>query len=368
MKRWIKEAWLVLSQCIHMLLRNVHAIILFTFGAVILTAMLLCMEEEKEEKGRISVGIADEDNSLLSQNVIKKMQQMELYEITTGKEKELLSELKTGEITAVCVIKKDFADNVIQGKTKNLVTIYETKERGAWLLGDIFAGAMMQEVCEAKSYLTLLSYEEKAGKERKSSLAEYRDYVEKIREEATADFSFEVNYVDSEKAVNEPTITMIYEQAIVAVLAMMTGVLSLYTVLPFRSIKLGHTANRLKTLPLRKSAVYAGGGLSAALIPVLFAGFFIVCFGMKNKVGILQIISLLICTMVYVCVIVCMMLIAAGGIRNQSVYQMGMLAMILIFGVFGLVSLVDGLLLPKGMVKWIPNAWYVRKVTEILYQ
>lgn len=368
MKRWIQEVRLVMLQCIHMLLRNVPAIVLLLFGAVLLTAMLLCMEEVKEEKSRILIGIADEDNSRLSQNVIKKMQQMELYEITTGKENVLLSELKAGEFAAVCVIKKGFADNVIQGKTKNLVTIYETKERGAWLLGDILAGAMMQEICEAKSYLALVSYEEKAGKETQLSLTEYQNYVEKITEEAKADFSFDVNYVDSEKEVEEPTITMIYEQAIVAVLAMMTGLLSLYTVLPFRNMRQGQMARRLKTVPLKTSAMYAGGALGALLVPLLFAGLFITCFGIKNKMELLQIISLLICTMVYICVIVCMMLLAADGIRNQTVYQMGMLAMILIFGVFGLVSLVDGLLLPKGTVKWIPNAWYVRKVTEILYQ
>ena len=79
-----------------------------------------------------------------------------------------------------------------------------------------------------------------------------------------------------------------------------------------------------------------------------------------------KLISLHICTMLYICVIVCMMLLAAYIIKSQTVYQMGMLAMILIFGVCGLVSLVDGLLLPEGTVTWVPNGWFVRRMTEIL--
>jgi hypothetical protein len=62
------------------------------------------------------------------------------------------------------------------------------------------------------------------------------------------------------------------------------------------------------------------------------------------------------------------MLFAAYIIKNHTVYQMGMLAMILVFGIFGLVSLVEGLLVPEGTADWIPNGWYVRKMTELLHK
>jgi hypothetical protein len=61
------------------------------------------------------------------------------------------------------------------------------------------------------------------------------------------------------------------------------------------------------------------------------------------------------------------MLFAAYIIKNHTVYQMGMLAMILLFGVFGFISVVDGLLVPEGTAVWVPNGWFVRKMTELTH-
>ena len=255
-----------------------------------------------------------------------------------------------------------------RGDTSDLVAIYEAASGEALLLGDILAGVMMQEICEAKSYQTLLSYAEKAGKEIQISAEEYKGYSDKILQSGDAEFFFEVTYVEENGTVSEkPSQAVIYEQAIVAVFALMTGVISIYSVLPFRQMRYGRLAERMKTLPVHNSALYAGSALAGLLIPMVFGGLFLLCLALRHRIGFLQIISLLICTMVYSCVIVCMMLLAAYLIKNHTVYQMGMLAMILLFGIFGLVSLVEGLLIPEGMTDWVPNGWYVRKMTELLH-
>jgi len=92
---------------------------------------------------------------------------------------------------------------------------------------------------------------------------------------------------------------------------------------------------------------------------------FLGCLIWQNNADFSNFYSLLVCTGGYVCVIVCIMLVASMGIRNQTVYQMGMLATILVFGVFGLISLAEGILVPEGTVLWVPNSWYVRKMTEL---
>ena len=43
--------------------------------------------------------------------IIEAMQQKDLYEIILGKEDELVEYLKKGEVSAVCVFKRSFADN-----------------------------------------------------------------------------------------------------------------------------------------------------------------------------------------------------------------------------------------------------------------
>lgn len=369
MIRWIKELWLAMVQSLRLLLYGKQTLLLLAAGMVLLVAMLVCMDEVKEEKSKIAIGLADEEQSALSKEIVNGMKQIDLYEVTTGTEKELVNLLKQGALSAVCVINEDFSEAIAEGDAEQLVTIYETGDGSAMLVGDILAGVMMQEVCTSKSYQMLLKYEKKARREEVPSMEEYRAYVEKVLDEGGSEFAFEVTYLSSEsEAVKKPSQSLIYEQAIFAVFALMAGLLAVYAVLPFWQLCHGKTAKKIKTLPVHSSALYVGSAAGAFVLPAVFGGLFLLYYGMRNPMDFSQILSLLICTVVYICVIVCMMLLAAYGIKSQTVYQMGMLAMILIFGILGLVSLADGLLLPEGTVTWVPNGWYVRRMTELINQ
>ncbi len=369
MRNWIKDVWLAMEYSLRLLLAGKQTVLLLLVSLVLLTAMLAGMDEVKEEKSKIVIGMVNEDGSSLAEEIIASMGQKDLYQVVTGEEKELTKALKRGELSAVCVLKEGLAEAVAQGKTNHLVTIYETKNKSALLLSDILAGIMMQEICTAKSYQTFCTYAEKTARTEALSIEEYRDFVKKLSAEDGLNFSFDVTYMaDGKTAVEKPSQAVVYEQAIFAVFALMAGLISIYSVLPFRQMHHGRLADRMKTLPVRGSALYAGGILTGLVIPMLFGGSFFVCLSLKNSLEFSKIISLLVCTAVYICVIVCMMLLAAYGIRNDTVYQMGMLAMILVFGVFGLISLADGLLVPEGMAAWVPNGWYVRKITELYHQ
>lgn len=366
--RWIKETLLMMVYSLKLLLAGKKAIVLLVTGLLILTFMLVSMEEVKEEKSKISVGIADQSSTELAAMVIDAMQQKDLYEIVLGREDELVEQLKRGEVSAVCVFKRSFADNLLKGKTKNLVTLYETPDNSALLLGDVLAGTMMQEICTAKGYQMLLKNQKKAGLEETLSADEYREYVEQVLAEGGTEFSFEVTYVNRKnEEVKKPSQSVIYQQAIYAVFALMLGFLSVYAVLPFRQIRHGRLGDRIKILPIRQSAVYAGSAVAGLFVPFLFGSMFLLCLFWKNKMEFSEFLSLLVCTMVYTCVIVCLMLFAAYIIKNQTVYQMGMLAMILLFGVLGFISVVDGLLVPEGTSVWVPNSWFVRKMTELYH-
>lgn len=368
MGKWCREVWLSMLQSLKLLIRGKQTMVLLAAGMTMLVAMLLCMDEAKEEKSRIPIGIVDEDQSAMSQAVVEAMQRLELYTVTLGEKEELTEALKKGELVAVCLLREGFAGAVEQGETDNIVTLYETSG-SALLMGDILAGAMMQEICMAKGYGILQKYEEKTDRESVMTLEEYRGYVEKFLEEEGDKFSFDVTYVVSDadrEPVEKPAQESIYIQAVFAVFALMAGLMTVYAVLPFRNLRHGRLAEKIRTLPMRQSAVYAGSALGALIVPMGFGVVFLGCFAVRNTLEISTFVSLLICTMTYNCVIVCIMLVAAYGIRSQTMYQMGMLAMSLLFGICGLVSLVDGLLLPEGTVGWVPNGWYVRKIMEIL--
>ena len=134
-------------------------VLLLVSGLFVLISMLMSMEEVKEEKSKISVGIADQSGTDLSAMVIETMQQKDLYDIVLGREDELVEKLKLGEISAVCVFKRNFADNLLKGKTKNLVTMYETEDSSALLLGDVLQCKGIPDACKVSK---------KSGKGRNS--------------------------------------------------------------------------------------------------------------------------------------------------------------------------------------------------------
>ena len=363
---WIKELILALTHSLKLLWKGKQTTILLVVSFLLLSVMLLALDSAKDEKSKIIIGVADSNQSELSRQVLLKLKEKELYKVVEGEEAQLLNLLKKGEVSAVCVLKESFSEDISQGKTKNLITVYESKNKTAPLLGDIFAGVMMEEICLAKGYQMLYSYEEQAGKEKMTSPKEYRAYVASVAERLGTDFFFDVEYISGDGKIKErPSQSVVYQQAVFAIFALMSGLISMYSVLPFRKLRYGVTASRVKTLPVHCSALYAGSAMGGLLVPTLFGCIFLGCFAWKNSLNFSQIISLLVCTMVYVCVIVCMMLLAATVMKKENVYQMSMLAMILLFGVFGLISLVEGVIVPEGICRFVPNGWFVHKMTEL---
>ena len=353
----------LLSVALHLKLllkkRSTWALLFVSF--LILFLMLSGMEDAKEDKSRISIGVCDRDNSTLSELVCKELSDLPLYEVTYATEAELTRLLKQGKLSSVCVIKEGFEDLVQRGKAEHLITIYEPETGGALLLPDILAGVMMQDICLAKSYELLSAYMEQSGRAFSMSREEYRAYVEQTMTESGVSFSFDISYVLPETGEEHtgPAQSIVYQQAIFAVFAMLLGMLSIYSVLPFFDLCHGSMAKRLRTLPQRKTAWYVGSGIGAILVPLGFGIMSGICFPVKFT-------AFLICTIAYLCVIVCIMLVAACKIKSRMVYQMGMLAMMLVFGLFGFIRIVDGLFVPETWTAWIPNGWYVRMLTESL--
>ena len=111
MRRWIKETVLTMGQSLRLLVKGKQTIWLLALSVVLLVAMLLSMDDVKEEKSRIAIGMVNEDESEPVEKVITGMKQKDMYEVTVGNEKELLEKLKAGELAAVCVFRNGYEDS-----------------------------------------------------------------------------------------------------------------------------------------------------------------------------------------------------------------------------------------------------------------
>lgn len=365
MRRWCLDTGRIFVHTWKLLLRGKETWVLLGVGLLLLFFMLFSMDEVKEEKSRIVVGIADEDGSEFSGRVILRLKELDGYEILEGNTEELLLGLAAGEYSVVCVLLEGYEENVLNADTDDLVLVYETEQK-ALLFTDVLAGAMIEEVCSAKSYRLFREYMTKKDGVFLETPEEYSTYMEAYFSKAMFDFSFDVEYVsvtgeESKKPGNE----IIYLQAIFAIAAMMMGFLAVYAAMPYHRLCHGRLADKMTTLPGRRSAVLLGTGTADFVLTGSFAVIVLYAFMVRNEIAISTFLAFLVCTLQYLCVIVSIVFVIATVVSSQQVYQIVMMALVLVFGVFGLISIVDGLILPEGISTWIPNGRYVREMMEI---
>lgn len=367
MRKWCLDAYQIFLHTWRLLLRGKETWILLFAGMCILCAMLLGMDAVKEEKSRVTIGIADEDGTEYSARVISRLQELDGYEVLTGEREQLKLQLEEGELSAVCVLREGYQEKVLAGEKDDLVLLYETEER-VLLLTDVLAGCMIPEICSSKGYLLFRESLLARGDRYAETPEEYAAWAQEYFSDEMFNFAFAVEYLsatgeNSQKPGNE----VIYQQAIFAIFALMLGMIVVYACMPYHRLLHGRMSGKMKTLPFGKGVAIMGNGGAVLCLAGLFSVAFLSVFAMRNGTEFVDFLAFLVCTLQYLCVIVGIVLLCATGISSRQGYQIGMMAVVLLFGAFGVVSIAEGLLLPEGMGAWIPNAHYVRQMME-LYQ
>ena len=113
---------------LRLLFAGYETVLLLIFGLGILLVMLFAMDEVKEEKSNIVIGIVNEDESEFSKRVIDRLYKLSGYEIIEGKQNNLLALLQKGELSAVGVIRAGYQERILLGETDDLIVLYETEE------------------------------------------------------------------------------------------------------------------------------------------------------------------------------------------------------------------------------------------------
>ncbi|MBE5951787.1 MAG: ABC transporter permease [Lachnospiraceae bacterium] len=367
MRKWCMDCSQMFLHTGRLLLRGKETWILLLAGMCILCVMLTGMDEVKVEKSQVAVGVTDEDGTDYSARVISRLQKLDGYEVITGEREDLKEQLAEGRLSAVCVLREGYQEKILAGEKDDLVLLYETEER-TLLLSDVLAGAMIPEICGSKGYLLFREYLLARGDMVTETPEEYAAWAQVYFSDDMFNFAFDVEYLSATGEIGQkPGNEVIYQQAIFAIFALMSGMFAVYACMPYHRLLHGRMAGKMKTLPLVKGAAAIGNGLAVLCLTGGFAVLFLSVFVIRNGRGFTDFSAFLVCTLQYLCVIVCIMLLCARGIPSRQGYQVGMMAVVLLLGAFGVVSIAEGLLIPEGMGTCIPNARYVRQMME-LYQ
>ncbi|MGN0506741.1 MAG: ABC transporter permease [Lachnospiraceae bacterium] len=356
------EIHIVLLHTMRLLLKKKETLFVFGLGLFFFFALLFTLDEAKEEKSVVFIGIADEDNTELSKKLTERISECEVFSVTKAPLKELLNLQKAGSLTAVFVIREGYETAVNAGREERLIAMYEAEGKGLPLLADIVAGEMMQDICTAKGFLTYEEVMRRAGRETELlSKEEYAAYVMDCLTKETFDFSFETEYSDRQGSnTRAPEQSVIYVQVIFSVLAILIGFLAVYAVLPYADFCHGRSAARVRALPLSKASVLVGAGGAAFLTVITFGTTAVVLLSAKNGLPVSAFGQMFLCTAAYSGGIVILTMAAATVIKSRTGYQLFLLFLIVVFGAAGFLSVADGLLVQSELLRIVPNSVYVK--------
>ncbi len=360
-------------------------VILFSF--VLFLLLMSSLSFGAEERSNVPIGIMDLDRSETSKVLVEKIKKIPAFYVYEEGEKELNRLLLKEEISGIFIIKEGFEDSVNKGSTEKLVMMkYLEGNKSAKVLSDIFAGPMLYPISLAKGLKEYEALKKPAlGNEKKEienseiqnnwfTGQEYVDYINKLSKASDFDFAFDINMVDLESgegALNSLGNSVIYFQVVFGILGMLISFVAMY-------ITVGAVVEKEQGLDVKikitlLKPVYLDLSYILALITVLsgfsvgitfILGRFIDNLTLEKKVTIFVVIFLY-------AVIMGMWFMVLGRISKKvSRYQIFGTLSILLSGVFGFLSMVEGLIKSRlhGITILLPNRWLIEGITDIAFR
>ncbi|MBU5333942.1 ABC transporter permease [Anaerocolumna aminovalerica] len=360
-------------------------VILFSF--VLFLLLMSSLSFGAEERSNVPIGIMDLDRSETSKVLAEKIKKIPAFYVYEEGEKELNRLLLKEEISGIFIIKEGFEDSVNKGSTEKLVMMkYLEGNKSAKVLSDIFAGPMLYPISLAKGLKEYEALKKPAlGNEKKEienseiqnnwfTGQEYVDYINKLSKASDFDFAFDINMVDLESgegALNPLGNSVIYFQVVFGILGMLISFVAMYITVGAVVEKEQGLDAKIKITLLKP--VYLDLSYILALITVLsgfsvgitfILGRFIDNLTLEKKVTIFVVIFLY-------AVIMGMWFMVLGRISKKvSRYQILGTLSILLSGVFGFLSMVEGLIKSRlhGITILLPNRWLIEGITDIAFR
>lgn len=356
--RILLEIHTVCTHALRLLLKKKQALLLFALSLLFFFLLLFFLEEAKEEKSVVFIGVLDEDKTASSEMLVERIYHCDVFGVTAAPLDELLAMLAEGELTAVFVIKEGYAEALLEGEERRLITMYEAEGKGIPLLADIVAGEMMYGLCTSKGFLSYEKVMKQSGREQEMLPREaYAAYVMDFLANEEFDFSFQAGYLDREgKDANIPEQTVIYMQVIFAVLSVLLGFLAVYAVLPYADLCHGRAAKRMCALPFSKASLSVGSGIAAMFPMLLFGSAAVLLFAWKKGLPLFPGLQMFLYTTAYSGGIVIIAMLSAKLWKHAAGYQLFMLAVIAAFGTAGFLGI-------AGQMDWLgfsPNSVYIK--------
>jgi ABC-2 type transport system permease protein len=361
-----------------LLIRDKITVAVFLLASLFFFLICASLNFSAQDRSRIPIGIANLDTekvdgkkvaTKLSQELVDRVKESSSFRVVQGEVKDLKASLMNGEINTIFVINRDYQERIMSGSTKQNITIYKSPEnKAAALLSDIFAGEMLDQICLQKSWLKYrgLDFE---GYEQLSA-EEYSDYVHRLMEEDEFEFTFDVELVSTKSTdanYEKLNNTVLYRQIIAGIFAMLLSFVVLFS-FTYVCMEKEQGITRRKQLTLSsRLAEYLGTILAVLALAVLLCIIFVSCICYYADVSD-AFWPLLKLSLTYAFVMSVVFILLVQVTRGVISYQMIGAVLILILGLLGFFTMMEGLVLSNliNALENTPNGWFIRRFVDII--
>ncbi len=354
-------------------------ITVFVFVASCICFFFLCasLNFSAEDQSRIPIGLANLDvveeesltTTLMSQVLYDKVKNSPSFRVVEGSLEKLIKALENGEVNCIFVIKKGYQERLQVGYTKELIQLYKSEgNKNAAMLADIFAGEMIDEICLQKSYLAYKKLDFTGFEEL--TKGEYEQYVEQMKQEDEFEFSFEVSLYDPnivEVDYNKLENAVLYREIIAGIFAMLLSFVVLFS-FTYVCMEKEQGIYQRQRITLQNRLANILGTLLSVVVTTVFLGLIFVscvCYYTNSQSSFAPLLTL---SITYALLISVVFYILARVAKGVLVYQMVGAIMILILGMLGFATIVDGIAFKKFVVliENSPNGWFMERFVDII--
>lgn len=335
-------------------------VVCFALSVCVITALLFGFKYYAKERSSVPVGLIDMDNSELSVKLVNRIKSSNALFVYEGDFDYLYELMTDGFVNSILVINENYGEKVRNGLATGLIRVYAAADNKiATVIQDIVAGAMMDDICLNRAYITYSSSTQ-APDSKIYTFDDYSTYVDREREDELYGFDFDITFRDEvgrTKTASDVSNDMLYRQMIALMLSMLIMLLIFCANNVYVLEKESGIAKRLKTGRVSGFILFLednAGALMFVLPALLLVSFL---FGADSFIKLMPV------NVIYAVFMSLIFSTLARFVPSPFSYRFIGTSLIIVLSIFGFISVFEGFL-GVDIFASTPSALYIRKIVS----
>ena len=216
---YIKDILAIVKLRIKLLCSSKRLIGLFIVFLMLTGLIMNSYDEVAIEKSSIPIGIIDLDNTSMTKDIIKEIDNSEIIRVISGDKEELFNKLQKNEIFSLFIYEKGFTDKVLSLDTDEVIPYYyPSNNMVTKVVSDIVLAGMLDEICYTYCYKSY--YKNTKLYTYRYTPEQYKEYIYNLYKNEDKTLSFRFNIMDNNTTKDDSLFdtVLLYKEIVFAIL------------------------------------------------------------------------------------------------------------------------------------------------------